>query len=274
MRIGRAICLFLILILGSMFPLSSTLAAEEYIYESNWAVTVDFAKNEPNAALVVEVWKYEKSSYDLLDHVSSSHTLACEVPPSVLIKDGVANFSGGEGIRCDLPSIQDIVAQMTNDDYKLPEACSCKTGAIVQATMGLSPNISQKDWQNPVATLNSIAFAAPIPANSGLRTRLQMMVDGQTAVSPIFPAQSKFQPYEGSFDEMNPYPSPFYNYFNSFHFGGEFLGATPAFLAQPLYISNVEPALYIGFDKATGEGLYGRMSHLFVDPGCFGGGGY
>lgn len=274
MRIGRNIWLFLILLLGSMLPLNSAVAAKEYIYESNWAVTVDFAKNRPNATLFVEVWQYEISSLDLLDYMASSHTLECKVSSSVLIKDEVANFSGGEGIRCELPSIQLIVAQMTNGDYQLPEACACKTGAIVQATANLSPNASQQAWQNPIATLNSIAFAAPIPANGGLRTRLQMMVDGQTAVSPLFSAQPQFQLYEGSFDETHPYPSSFYDYFNSFHADEQFLGATPAFITQPLYISNVEPALFIGFDPATGAGLHGRISRLFVDPGCFGNGGY
>ena len=274
MRIGRTICLFLILILGSALPLSQAMAAEEYIYESNWAVTVDFVNNRPNATLLVEVWQYEADSLTLFAQMSSSHVLECKSSDSVSFKDNVASFSGDDGIYCELPDMQLIVEQMTNGDYKLPEACSCKTGAIVQTTAELAPNSSKQNWQNPVATLNSIAFAAPIPAKSGLRTRLQMMVDGETAVSPYISAPPNFQFYEGSFDEINPYPSPFYQYFNSFQAGTQFLGATPAFIFQPLSISNVEPVLHIGFDPATGEGFHGRMSQLFVDPGCFGGGGY
>ena len=275
MCIGRKAWLVLILLLGITLPLSTTVAADDdYIYESNWSITVDFIKSTVDATLLVEVWQYEEGTFDLLNYMSSSHPLDCNIPSSVFIEDGMANFYGEDGIRCELPSIQKIVAKMTNGDYKLPEACSCKTGAIVQSDITLMPNKDEKDWQNPLATLNTVAFAAPILASNVLRTNLEMMVSGQTAVSTIFPAQSFFQLYEGSFDEINPYPGAAYNYFNSFTIDGDYHAAKPGFINQPLLISNVEPALHIGYDPATGEGLHGSMSQLFVDPGCFGNGGY
>lgn len=275
MRIGRKIWLILILLFGVTLPLSTAFAAgNQYIYESNWAITVDFVEDTPNAVLVVEVWQYEQDTLDLVDHMVTSHMLSCHVPSSVLVKDSVATFSGGPGIRCELPSLAKIVSEMTVGAYQLPDACACKTGAIVQADTRLMANKSGPDRQNPIATLSSIALAAPIPAKTGLRTNLEMTVDGVTAVSKPFPAQSFFQLYEGSFDEINPYPSPTYNYFNHFEVDGAYQVAIPNFINQPLLISNTEPALYIGYDPGTGEGLYGEIGDLFVDPGCFGGGGY
>lgn len=275
MRNGRKIGLIFILLFSIVIPLSTTFAAsEEYTYESNWAITVDFIKTQPVATLQVEVWKYQKDSLTLLDYMSSSYKLTCQVPSSVTIKNSTATFTGGEGIECALPSVKNIVSNMTNGDYQPPDTCSCKTGAIVQSKMTLTPNKSNVYWQNPIASMESIAFNAFIPADSGLRTRLQMTVDGQTAVSTLFAGQSYYQLYEGSFDELNPYLVPLYTYFNLFATDSDILAASPSIMNGPLFISNVEKVLHIGYDPKTGSGLHGRMKSLFVDPGCFGNGGY
>ena len=274
MRTGKRI-IFMTTLLFSFFAFYSlAFAAPTYNYESNWSVTVDFVGNQPNATLLVEVWKYDANTDLLVDSYAETQTLNCNVPPTINIVGDKAFFDGSAGIDCALPSIQDIVYELTKHEYKLPEECTCKTGALVWSDVQLRPNMSKSHWENPIATMEDIQFSAPIPAQSHLRTQLEMRVDTVTAVSPFHTMPKTSNYLEGFFDELNPYGSVLYNYFNAFKANTDFLQATPNFVNGPLYISNVKPTLHIGFDPSTNEGLHGIMTDLFVDPGCFGNGGY
>jgi hypothetical protein len=265
----------LLVVLFSLLAVVSTaFAAPKHTFESNWAITVDFAGNTPNAELLVEVWKYDATTLVLLDSYAATHTLNCTVPAGVKIFNETARFDGSAGIECALPSIQDIVYDLTNGEYKLPAACTCKTGAVVWSDIQLRSNVSGSDWGNPIATMADIQFASPIPASTLLRTRLEMTVDGVTAVSTPFNAPNFSSLFEGSFDEINPYGVPFYYYIIDLIANGNNLDTAPAAYDDSLLISNIQPTLTIGYDPATLEGFHGSMSELFVDPGCFGNGGY
>ena len=274
MRIGKRIPLFIVIILGFFVVVSKTFAAPAYTFESNWAVTVDFVGNTPNAELLVEVWKYDANTLGLLDTYSETQTLTCTVPDGIKIFNEEAHFDGSAGIRCDLPSIQKIVYDLTKGDYKLPNECTCKTGAVVWADARLRPNLGAKDWANPIATMADIQFSSPIPASTLLRAQLEMTVDGLTAVSKPFAASKTNSLFEGSFDEIHPYGVAFYLYLIDLIADGNDLDALPEQHNAPLLISNVQPTLTIGYDPAIMEGFHGSMSELFVDPGCFGNGGY
>ncbi len=274
MRIGKRIPLFIVVLFSLLAVVSTAFAAPKYTYESNWAVTVDYVGNTPNAELLVEVWKYDATTLVLLDTYAATHTLNCTVPTSVKIFNETARFDGSAGIECALPSIQGIVYDLTNGEYKLPTACTCKTGAVVWSDLQLRPNTSGVDWANPIATMADIQFSSPIPASTLLRTRLEMTVDGVTAVSTPFAAPKTSSLFEGSFDEIHPYGVPFYFYIIDLIANGNNMDTAPADHNAPLIISNVQPTLTIGYDPATKEGFHGSMSKLFVDPGCFGNGGY
>ncbi len=274
MRIGKRITFFIVIILGFFAIVSTTFAAPAYTFESNWSVTVNFAGNTPHAKLLVEVWKYDANTLALLNTYSEAHTLNCTVPAGVQIFDEEAHFDGSAGIECALPSIQEIVYDLTKGDYKLPDECTCKTGAVVWSDAKLRPNMSGTDWDNPIATMADIQFSSPITSNLLLRSNLEMTVDGITAVSTPFAAPKTNSLLEGSFDEINPYGVPFYFYIIDLIADGNNLNTSPADHNAPLLISNVQPTLTIGYDPATMEGFHGSMSELFVDPGCFGNGGY
>jgi hypothetical protein len=274
MRIGKRIPFIIVIILGFFAVVSSAFAAPVVTFESNWAVTVDFAGNTPNAELLVEVWKYDANTLVLLDTYSETHTLNCNVPAGVKIFGDKAYFDGSAGIECALPSIQEIVYDLTKGEYKLPDECTCKTGAVVWADAQLRPNMSGKDWDNPIATMADIHFSSPIAANLHLRSNLEMTVDAVTAVSTPYNAPKTNSLLEGSFDEINPYGVPFYFYIIDLIADGNNLDTAPADHNAPLLISNVQPTLTIGYDSAAMEGFHGSMSELFVDPGCFGNGGY
>ncbi len=273
MRTGKRLIISIILLFTFFIFYSITFANDAYVFESNWSVTVDFVDNTPNAILFVEVWKYDQDTAVLLETYTETRALTCSVPKNVTLKDNKAYFDGSAGIRCALPSLQDIVYQLTDGDYKLPDECTCKTGAIVRSDVTLSPNNSATDWDNPLATMEDIQFSSPIKAGNVLRSSLEMIVASETAVSKPFAIQ-KNNLLQGSFDEINPYNAPAFTYLVEFIANADLLGATPNIINTPLLISNIQPTLYIGYNPATNQGLHGVMSDLFVDPGCFGNGGY
>ncbi len=128
MRIGKRIPLLIVVIIGLLAVVNTAFAAPKYTFESNWSVTVDFIGNQPNAELLVEVWQYDANTLVLLNTFGETQTLNCVVPKGVQIFSNRAYFDGSAGIQCHLPSIQNIVYNLTNGEYKLPDECACKTG--------------------------------------------------------------------------------------------------------------------------------------------------
>ena len=272
-RIGKRILLITFGIVSFLALYTTAFAAPTYEYQSNWSVTVDFVGDQPNAILLVEAWKYDANTDALLETFSETRQLSCEVRKGTNIVGGKAHFEGGRGIQCAMPSIQNLVYHMTKGEFTPEKACACKSGAVVSSDVTLAPNITAADRENPIAVMEDIQFASPLLAYSSTRANLNMRVGTVTAVSPFYVAQLPNNLVQGSFTEINPPDSNVFTYVNAFTANGEYLAAAPGVVNAPLYISNNQPSLSIGYNSQTGEGLYGVMSELFVDPGCSGNGG-
>ncbi len=272
-RTGKRILFIVLGIITFLAFYSTTFAAPTFKYESNWSVSVDFVGDQPNATLLVEVWKYDGNTNALLNTFSETRPLNCTLGKGVHIIGAEAHFTGGGGIECAMPSIKEMVKNMTSGEYTPPEECTCKSGAVVSSDVEITPNLSKHDRENPIAIMDDIQFSSPVLAYSSARSKLNMTVDTVTAVSTYYVPQTPNNLVNGTFTQINPPAANVYTYVNAFNANGLFLTAAPDVVNAPLFISNNQPTLHIGFNPLTNQGLYGVMAQLFVDPGCAGNGG-
>jgi hypothetical protein len=249
----------LALTLMAPFPAGPAAAAGEW--RANWLLDVDFVNNQPNVTLTVQVW-------DPADAFEShNEALTCAVSGGAYIKNARAHFPGLGRIVCDIPSLKQIVLDMTDGKFELEDECYCKADAFVLADLAPKANLTAADLPNPVFYLRDIQFSTPIPANGGLHfVSLLLAVDGWPAASSFFPGLlagndvlAAFSPDlgEGGYE---PY----------FSANGSLLASMPAQIDADLAVSNVQRALYIGYAPGLSVSFQGTITSLHIDPGCFG----
>ena len=242
--------------------------AAEIAYEANWAIHVDFEGNRTNAELTVEVWQFTDGVETY--HRGTTRRLRCRVPNSVKISGEEATFSGDGGIRCRVPSLHQIIFDMTDGAFIAPEECDCKVGAFVESEIVLDPNNTSQKRVNPVFTMTDLALEAEMPPVLNPIALMRFYVDTENAFSGHFLVNPGLNLLQAEFDQVNDPNGGDLVYQPLFFANGGQLSAFPSEIEEDLALSLKQSQIYIGFSPQTGEALYGRIKTLDVDPGCFG----
>ncbi len=272
MRIGKYLLvatLFLFLSIFLFFSTSQKALANQPQYEANWDIKVDFIGDQPNAILTVRV---KESSDGMVMNYSTEHELNCHVPASVEIDNNEAVFNGKGGILCKIPSLKQIVYEMTDGQFILPDECDCKSGAFAVADLTLDPNITGELESNPVFTMKDLWMDAQLLPDSSFRGQMEFTVDNHSALSDGFHVQPTSNFLYANFLQTNGPDSEDLSFLPLFDANGTDLEATPNQIEEDLALSFKQHRIYLGYSPLTHQGLNGRIKTLHIDPGCFGSG--
>jgi hypothetical protein len=268
MTFGKKLMLPFLMVLFSLAVTMSVQATPNW--RSFWQVSADFIGNQPNVTLLVTVERQNSLGLWTV-HGVNSIPLDCETVPGVLFADDTAVFDGTGAIKCDMPSVQAIVRQMTNGRYTPDESCDCKGDPVILADAQLDPNTTGSVWQNPlvhraVGTDTDMALAAAVPAFSTIPlASMQFTVDNILAQSNPFVANAAPNALAARYVNLGAILQPVF----------EANGTDPGTAAPPvpaLSVSYEATTLYIGYSPVSGESLHGRLHRLDIDPGCYGSG--
>jgi hypothetical protein len=268
MAFGKKLALPFLMVL---FFLTATMSAQASAnWRSAWQVSANFIGNQPNVTLTVTVERQNSLGVWTLYGVNSI-PLNCETAPGVVFANDTAEFDGSGSIKCDMPSVQEIVRQMTNGRYTPDENCDCKGDPVILADAQLDPNTTGSAWENPLVhraagTDVDMALAAAVPAFSTIPlASMQFIVDNILAPSNPFIANAAPNALAAHYVNVGAALQPAF----------EANGADPGTAAPPvpaLSVSYEATTLYIGYSPVTGESLHGTLHSLDVDPGCYGSG--
>jgi hypothetical protein len=268
MAFGKKVVLPFLMVLFSLAITISAQAASNW--RSAWQVSANFIGNQPNVTLVVTVERQNSLGLWTLYGVNSV-PLTCETTPGVMFAGDTAVFDGTGAIKCDMPSVQEIVHQMTNGRYTPDESCDCKGDPVILADVQLDPNVTGSVWKNPLVhraagTDVDMALAAAVPAFSTIPlASMEFTVDNIFAPSNPFMASAAPNVLAARYINLGAVLQP--------AFAAN--GADPGTAAPPvpaLSVSYEATTLYIGYSPVTGESLHGTLHSLDVDPGCYGSG--
>ncbi|MCB8968267.1 MAG: hypothetical protein H6660_15400 [Ardenticatenaceae bacterium] len=195
--------------------------------------------------------------------------LACVTAGGVSFTNDTAVFDGTGSIQCAMPSLQEIVYDMTNGRYTPQTSCNCKGNPTILADVQLTPNTTGSDWENPLVhralgTSTDMALAATVPAYSTIpQAFMQLNVVGNLAQSNPFIANHMPNSLAASYVKVIAGMQP------AFLANGADPGTgTPP--ASGLAVSNAATTLTIGYSPISGQSLHGVLHSLNVDPGCYG----
>ncbi|MEM7332464.1 MAG: hypothetical protein AAF490_10245 [Chloroflexota bacterium] len=272
MRIGKlslSVLLFLFLSFFLFLANNQKAFANQPQFEASWDIQVDFIGNQPNATLTVRVKEYFN---DMVTNHSTKHELSCHVPASVAIENDEAVFNGKGGILCKIPSLKQIVFEMTDGQFVLPDECDCKSGAFAAANLTLDPNTAGDVESNPVFTMKDLWMDAQLLPDTSFRGQMAFTVDNHTALSDGFHVLPSSNFLYANFLQTNGAESEDLSFKPLFDANGTDLEATPEQIEEDLALSFKQHRIYIGYSPLTHQGFNGRIRTLHVDPGCFGSG--
>lgn len=274
MRIGKLPLLVVpLLLIATLLFINHTqpAAATQSEYEASWAIHVDFVGNQPNATLTVRV--KETIGGMVQPELISQHTMPCHVPAAVSINNDEAIFNGKGGILCGIPSMKQIVFEMTDGEFILPDECDCKSGAFATSSLVLDPNSSGELRRNPVFTMKDLGMEAQMLPSSTLSSQMRFVVDGRSALSDTFFANLSANFLLANFHQINGPQATDLAFTPLFDANGFDLQSTPELIEDDLALSFKQHRIYIGYSPLIHQGMHGRIRTLDIDPGCFGTGG-
>lgn len=241
--------------------------AAEVEYEANWLIHVDFLGNQVNAALTVQVWEFtdgEETGY-----LERTSPIQCQVRSGVEIDNNEATFSGGKGIVCLVPNRRQIIYDMTRGAFIPPNQCDLRKGAFAESDIMLDANNTGQVRMNPIFTMPDLSLDAIMPPSSTLLTLMHFIVDGQTADSQQFTANPGLNTLQAFFNQVNDPNGGDLAYQPLFFANGTLIPTATPDIDEDLALSLTQSRLDIGFSPETQEGLFGTMTSLDIDPGCF-----
>lgn len=249
------------------FVQSGQVQAATTNWRNHWDVQVNFIGDEPNALLTVTVeqdtgtgWKF------YAENISRLH---CTTAPGVTLTSNTAVFSGTGAIQCQMPSVRELVQQMTSGRYTPNETCNCKGNPTINTKVVLDPNITGTVWDNPLVyrmdgTKTDMALDVPVPAYSTIpMANMTFAVNEYVASSNSFLANARPNTLMATYANLGAALQPVFiaN------------GANPGTGALPvakLSVTYMETDLFIGYSPVTGASLHGTLESLQIDPGCYG----
>jgi len=253
--------------IGFLFLSSNQKAtAAQVEYEANWFIHVDFIGNQVNADLTVAVWEFDGEGTTYLE---TTRSLNCQVRNGVEIDNNEATFSGGKGIVCLVPNRRQIIYNMTRGGFIAPTECALRKGAFAESQIVLDPNSTGQVRMNPIFTMPDLSLDAIMPPSSTLLTLMHFRVDGQTADSIHFTASPGLNTLQAFLNQVNDPNGGDLAYQPLFFANGLLVPSVTSDIDEDLALSLTKSRLDIGFSPEGQEGLFGTMTSLDIDPGCF-----
>ncbi|MDJ0756678.1 MAG: hypothetical protein QNJ45_24295 [Ardenticatenaceae bacterium] len=255
-RIFTLAAVFLVLFLTqSIRPEAAAAAAD---WESTFAIDVHFV--DDNAVGVLSVHVTDPSGIV----TSQSFPITCNPSSGNIISDGVANFKGntGEYVRCNVPSIRQLVRKMTGGQFTPAASCDCKEAVFAEFNVNFNNQPDPAGHPNPLFHLPDIELAAPI-SPFDYRPALNFTVNEHTSSSQGFPGQMSWLHSEVAPIGVNLF-EPFFAVSAPLYHPAPITGDVHADLTVTLNAQT----LYIGYNPETGESFNGQIIDLHIDPGC------
>lgn len=266
-KLNISLFLTAVFVLTGLFSSVKQTQAATVEWRSTWDVAADFVGNKPNARLTVTVERNAGAGWAL--YAQEVHNLACDREGGVLLVADTAVFDGTGHIRCAMPSVRQLVRQMTYGRYTPAASCDCKGNPLITAAVALDPSTSSSDWENPLVQRVSgagtdMALAATVPAFSTLpQASMLFTVAAVAAQSNPFVANALPNALSATYLDMAGLKQAAF----------EANGVNPGTGAGPvpgLSVSNEATTLFIGYSPGTGESLHGTLTGIGLDPGCYG----
>lgn len=261
MKSRIVLVMFFVLCTAVFSLLSAPLTAQAATGDqwARWFIEVAFENDEPIAKMTVEIG-HEARSGQLEIDISKTYSLICQDNGSLHIAGTVAEFDGSAYLTCEMPDFQRIVSKLTDGKLEIADTCTCKLAD------GLANVDFDSPAQNPLFYTPSLQFSAPTNAY-GNAVQYELNVGGKVAVSEAFMNTGQMQFGGGAFVKNGNGYAP------EFHVNGLDLASDPPYIAGLVKVPTNEKEFIIGFNPDTGEFLQGKLSYLYMDPGCVGHGG-
>ncbi len=256
----------MLLLMGLFFYVGSAEAGSEK-WRSSWDVAGDFVGNNINVVLTVTVERKSGAFWNV--YGVESYQLACTQEGSVLLANDMAEFDNTGIIQCEMPSIQEIVKEMTEGRFIPNAKCTCTP--TIFADVILDPNTTSAPLTNPIVTRmhgaqTDLALAAPVPLYSTIPSASMIFTVGnEVAQSASFFANGVPNSLMATYFDMGLTKQS--------HFVAN--GAAPGSLMGPvpkpnLVTHNSATTLYIGYSPETNSSLQGTLESFLIDPACYG----
>lgn len=251
--------LVILMVLAIAVP--STSASSNFGAEVSWLFTMDFVDDQVHGDLTITI-EFEQPKKE---PIVATLPLECITVGTLAIADEQATFSGDDYIRCAMPDLVEVVAQLTENAVLISPACYCKDTPWVEANVMLDTNPLQNEPLNPIFYRPDLRFNAPLVDSGSAAMRFQ--VANRLAQSTPF-RLSGSSGGEALRAEFNR--TALHVYEPKFIANSEILSSNPAVFQESLALSNNSTHLYIGYSPAGGIFLEGTLISLVVDPACRG----
>lgn len=226
---------------------------------ARWFVELTFANNKPTVTMTVEIGHETRQGTQQVD-IRERYPVDCQEHGALNISATVAEFDGQSYLTCEMPNFQEAVAKLTQGKLEINDSCSCKLAN------GLANFSFDSNSANPLFYMPKLQFSAPAHANGSL-AQYKLVVNGVAAESEPFLINNKLQLGSGSFVQNGA------GYIPEFYVDGTVLSSNPPYISGLLALPTNQTKFYIGYNPDSGESLQGKLSYLFIDPGCVGHGG-
>jgi hypothetical protein len=227
---------------------------------ASWVFQMDFLGNQIQGDLIITIEYEDRKREPIVEIIQ----LECTPVGTLAIAGEQATFSGDDYIRCAMPDLVQLVAQLTHNNVILSPVCFCKESPWVEANLSLETTPNQPEPLNPVFYRPDLQFSTPLVNKD--RAAMLFQVDNRAAQSTSFLLGSSSS--ESLWAEYSQTATDIFN--PIFIANGSHLSSTPAVISSPLALSNGSTYLYIGYSPANGSYLEGTIITLRVDPACRG----
>lgn len=253
-----AMTLLVLLVVLTAVPPTS--ASSNSAVWASWVFEMGFTGNQIHGDLTITVEYEDRKREPIIE----TFPLECTPVGTLQIANERATFSGDDYIRCAMPDLVQIVAQMTRNEVLISPFCFCKENPWIEADLTLDTTPVHPEPINPVFYRPDLRFATPLVAKDRA-TMLFQVANRAASSAPFFLGSSTS---ERLWAEYNQTATDIFA--PNFIANGSHLAATPAVISSQLALSNSAAYLYIGYSPLTNSYLEGTLIRLTVDPACRG----
>lgn len=284
----RWLALFAVLVLFiTSMPTPSAHAISSPMQGIAWALSVDFAANQPHVVYTTYIMDTNSTPPVILSSSQEDISANCTVSGALSYQNGYAVFDGNSYIICPLASWRDKLALLNPSAPYLDPAVSCSAGVgpMFAATQVKLQGLMAA---NTIVDAHGLGMLFSVPSD-GSKALTQIQLSSGSYRSPswtlnangnrvlsgwngpaIVVADTEFM----LLDFLNP---AWQSYFEANVTGaqiGHWSEPPTKSALRPLggsyELSTLGGTIYIGRNNLTGTNFRGQIAEIVVDPGCKG----
>jgi hypothetical protein len=252
----------MVLIVGGCFLWSAQPASAAITRWAKWKVDFAFPNNQMDAVLTVQVGHTTSSGTKVIDQ-EKTYTVTCQTVGNVVVQNEIATFGGSGYYQCNLPSIKQKVAQMTNGTLLIADSCDSKRPYIT-SNLTLEGNPINSNGDNPLFHRDDLNFSLPLNVVTQEAQLLSEFAQAE-AESSSFPINSAGNNVMVLYDKTGAN-----QYTPNFLADALTLSSTPPTLNGPIPLSTLASTVYVGYSPDSGKYFEGKLETILVDPYCVG----